>query len=55
MGEPDRGLKEMESLLNSNAKSPAQTKHRVGIVEDFRTGESAKKIREMKYGDPLPL
>jgi hypothetical protein len=55
MGEPDLGLKEMELLLNSNAKSPAQTKHRVGIIEDFRKGESAKKIREMKYGDPLPL
>ncbi len=54
-GEPDRGLREMELLLNSNAKSAAQTKHRIAITEDFRSGESARKLREMKYGDALPL
>ncbi len=54
-GELDSGLKEMEALLNSNAKSAAQTKHRLIIIDDFRKGESAKKLREMKYGDPLPL
>jgi hypothetical protein len=25
------------------------------IMEDFRKGESGKKLREMKYGDPLAL
>jgi hypothetical protein len=55
MGEIERGLREMESLLNSNAKSVAQTKHRLVIIDDFRKGESGKKLREMKYGDPLPL
>ena len=55
MGELERGLKEMESSLNSNAKSVAQTKHRAVIIDDFRKGESGKKLREMKHGDPLPL
>ncbi|MFY9556688.1 MAG: VCBS repeat-containing protein [Blastocatellia bacterium] len=53
MGELDRGLKEMETLLNSNSKSAAQTKHRVVIIDDFRKGESSKKLREMNYGDPM--
>jgi len=55
MGELERGLREMESSLNSNAKSVAQSKHRAAIIDDFRKGESGKKLREMKYGDPLPL
>lgn len=54
-GELDRGLQEMEALLNSNSKSAAQTRHRVVIIDDFRKGESGRKLREMKYGDPLPL
>lgn len=54
-GDVERGLKEMEALLNSNAKSAAQTKQRLSIIEDFRKGESAKKLQQMKYGDPLPL
>jgi hypothetical protein len=54
-GQLERGLKELESLLNSNARSPAQSKHRSAIIEDFRKGESSKKLREMKYGDPIPL
>lgn len=53
-GEIERGLRELESLLNSNAKSAAQTKHRLVILDDFRKGESGKKLREMKYGDALP-
>src|SRR4030095_12104377 len=55
MGEPEQGLKEMEALLSANSKSPAQTKHRAVIMEDFKKGESAKKLREMKNGDPLSL
>ena len=55
MGELERGLKEMETLLNSNAQSAEQSKHRAAIVEDFRKGDSSKKIREMKYGDALPI
>jgi hypothetical protein len=54
-GEIDRGIAELETLLNSNAKSATQKKHRAGILEDFRNGESGKKLRMMKYGDPLPL
>lgn len=53
MGDADRGQKEMESLLNSNSKSAAQTKHRAAIIDDFRKGDSQKKLREMKYGDPM--
>lgn len=53
MGQLEQGLKELESLLNSNAKSPAQSKHRAAIIDDFRKGESSKKLREMKYGDPM--
>ncbi len=52
-GELERGLKEMEALLSSNARSPAQSKHRAMIVDDFRKGDSSKKLREMKYGDPM--
>ena len=54
-GDVERGLKEMELLLNSNAKSAAQTKQRNVIIDDFRRGESSKKLLQMKYGDPLPL
>jgi hypothetical protein len=52
-GDPDRGLKELEILLTSNWKSSAQSKYRTRILEDFRNGDSAKKLREMKYGDPM--
>jgi hypothetical protein len=52
-GDIERGLKEMELLLNSNAKSPSQTKSRLVITNDFRKGESGKKLQQMKYGDPL--
>ncbi|HSO74628.1 MAG TPA: hypothetical protein VLU47_07310 [Blastocatellia bacterium] len=54
-GELERGIIELETSLNSNAKSAAQKKHRATILEDFRNGESAKKLRMMKYGDALPL
>lgn len=53
MGQLEQGLKEMETLLNSNARSPAQSKHRAAIIDDFRKGDSSKKLREMKYGDPM--
>ncbi|HSQ19481.1 MAG TPA: hypothetical protein VLR92_03820 [Blastocatellia bacterium] len=55
LGELERGLKEMEALLNANAKSAAQSKHRAVIIDDFQNGDSGKKLREMKYGDPLAL
>ena len=55
MGEVERGLKEMEALLNLNAKSPAQRKRRAEIIKDFRSGDSSEKLRGMKYGDPMPL
>ena len=43
-GDPDRGLKELETLLDSNWKSAVQSKRRGTILEDFRKGESAKRI-----------
>ena len=55
LGEIERGLKEMEALLNSNAKSPAQTRQRLAIINDFRKGESSTKLQQMKYADPLPF
>ena len=55
MGEAERGVKELETLLNANARSAAQSKHRAAILEDFRNGDSAKKLREMKHGDPMPI
>ncbi|MFP5263610.1 MAG: FG-GAP repeat domain-containing protein [Blastocatellia bacterium] len=54
MGDADRGLKELETLLSSNARSAEQSKRRAAVMEDFRKGESAKKLRGMKYGDALP-
>jgi hypothetical protein len=53
MGQLEEGLKEMEALLSSNAKSAAQSKHRAAIIDDFRKGDSSKKLRETKYGDPM--
>jgi hypothetical protein len=55
MGEPERGVKELETLLNANSRSAAQSKHRATILEDFRNGESAKKLRAMKHGDAMPI
>jgi hypothetical protein len=55
MGELERGLKEMEAILNSNARTAAQAKHRASIIEDFRRGDSSKKLRQMKPGDPMPI
>ncbi len=48
-------MKELETLMNSNAKSPEQRKRRKTVLTDFQTGESAKRLREMKPGDPMPL
>ncbi len=55
MGDPERGLKELETLMNSNVRSEAQGRKRASVIEDFRKGESAKKLRELKYGDPMQL
>ncbi len=52
-GEIERGLKEMETLLQENAKSPEQTKRRAATIRDFRLGDSAQKILAIKYGDPI--
>lgn len=54
MGEPSKGLIELESRLKVSQKTRTQAEHRQEILEDFRSGESAKRLREMKYGDPLP-
>lgn len=55
MGEPERAVKELETLLNANSRSAEQSKHRATMLEDFRNGDSAKKLREMKYGDAMPI
>ena len=55
MGDLSRGLGELETLLKANVKTEDQAKHRKEILDDFRTGESSKRLREMKYGDPMPL
>lgn len=52
-GKLDQGLKELEALMSGNAKSAAQSKHRATILDDFRRGDSSKKLRDMKYGDPM--
>jgi hypothetical protein len=54
-GDVQKGLSELETLLKANVKSQEQRRHRLEILTDFRTGESSKKLREMKYGDPMPL
>jgi hypothetical protein len=54
-GEVERGVRELETLFNANARSAAQTKHRAQMLEDFRTGESARKLREMKAGNAMPI
>ncbi len=53
MGNLERGLNELEELMNQDVKSPAQKKLRAAIVADFRSGESYKKLTQMKYGDPM--
>lgn len=55
MGDPDRALRELTSLLGLGAKSAEQKKRRAGVITDFKSGDSAARIREMKYGDPMPL
>jgi hypothetical protein len=54
-GEPERGIRELETLFNANARNAAQTKHRAQMLEDFRNGESAKKLREIKAGNAMPI
>jgi hypothetical protein len=55
IGDAARGVAELEALLKVNAKTSEQAKHRREIIEDFRGGDSAKRLREMRYGDPMPL
>lgn len=52
-GDAARALKEMETLLESSVKTPEQAKRRREILADFRTGDSSKKLGEMRYGDPI--
>lgn len=52
-GEPERGLKELETLMGANVRTAEQAKRRRMIMEDFRNGDSARKLREMKPGDPM--
>lgn len=54
-GETERGIKELEALFAANARSAAQSKHRAQMLEDFRSGESNKKLREMKANSAMPL
>lgn len=54
-GELERGITELDALFKANSRSAAQAKHRAEILEDFRAGESAKRLREIKSGDALPI
>lgn len=47
------GLNEFEQLMNANIGSPEQAKRRATIIRDFRLGDSADKLLQIKYGDPL--
>jgi glutathionyl-hydroquinone reductase len=49
----ERGLKELEALMSSSVRSPSQKKRRATIIRDFTSGESFRKLREMKPGDPI--
>src|SRR5436853_1320908 len=51
----ERAIGELQNPLNSNVISKEQQKRRAAILEDFKSGASAKKLRQMKYGDPLPF
>ncbi|MCI0489583.1 MAG: hypothetical protein L0229_23580 [Blastocatellia bacterium] len=52
-GQVERGLDELAALINANAPSSEQKKRRASIIKDFRSGESAAKLRQLKYGDPI--
>jgi hypothetical protein len=49
----ERGLRELEAMMNAFARSASQKKRRAQILEDFLRGESYRKLREMKHGDPI--
>lgn len=55
LGDTERGLKEMETALSVNARTQEQRTRRARILEDFRRGDSFRKLTEMKYGDAMPL
>ena len=55
LGEVERAVTEMQSTLTSSVRSSAQRKRRAAVIEDFKSGDSAKKLREMTHGDPLPF
>jgi hypothetical protein len=55
MGEIDQGVAELEVLLKVDVKAKEQADRRLNVLKDFRSGESSKMLRAMKYGDPLPL
>ena len=53
LGRPNAGLGVLRELLPANVKSPEQMKRRQAILDDFESGESARKLSAIKYGDPL--
>ncbi len=54
-GEMEEGLKEMGALFAASAQSAGQKTRRAEIMDDFRKGESASRLSQMKPGDPLPI
>ncbi|MEW6128790.1 MAG: hypothetical protein AB1757_17265 [Acidobacteriota bacterium] len=52
-GDLRRGLDEMEAMLKTDTRTAEQLKRREAIIKDFRLGESAQKILQVKYGDPI--
>jgi hypothetical protein len=53
MGEMDRGIREIETLLGSDIRSTTQSRRRSAVISDFRSGESHGKLLAIKNGDPL--
>ncbi|MGH9828872.1 MAG: hypothetical protein ACREDR_37100, partial [Blastocatellia bacterium] len=53
MGQVERGLNSLQKLFQDSAKSAAQARRRETILRDFKSGESAAKLKATKYGDPI--
>jgi hypothetical protein len=53
MGQAERGVMELETLLGENAKSSEQSVRRKTILEDFKNGDSARKLKAIKHGEPM--
>jgi hypothetical protein len=53
MGQVERGVVELENLFGENVKSQEQADRRKTILEDFKNGDSARKLKAIKHGEPM--